>query len=198
MSTMVLHDARLKGGTPVHYDHRVLCNDTHDIDAIVYTVAKRGKPSPLWPLHILCHGYAEQWFHCEDNCLGTKPVSHGGFGLQLGKQGLYLHNVDKTKAWNRRVELIVLFACSPAEDSGKAMYGGVWGDGVEFCRKLFLNTGATVIAARNVQYYHNTSGKPPIDFDDWEGPVYAFDGEDPSGRRLNNPDVYSILGKKKS
>lgn len=198
MSSMVLHDARLKGGTPVYYDHRVRCDGTHDIDAIVYTVAKRGKVQPLWPLHILCHGFGEQWFHCEESCNGAMPVTHGGFGLHLGKQGLNIHNVDKTRAWKGRVELIVLFACSPADDSAKAMYGGVWGDGVAFCRDLHVNTGATVIAARNVQYYYNTSGKPPIDFDDWEGPVYAFDDKDPDGRRLNNPNVYRILRKKKA
>ena len=53
------------------------------------------------------------------------PVAHGGFGLQLGRQGLNLFNVGLTRAWRGLVDLIVLFACAPADT---ASYNrGTWG-----------------------------------------------------------------------
>lgn len=192
MASVVLHDNRLKGITPVHYDRRWLATNKNPIDDIIAWVWYEGRKSPVWPLHILCHGYQSKWFTSSD---GTwKVTAHGGFGLALGKNDLTIHNVHKTKDWKGRVELIVLFACAPADDTLQGKVPGQFGDGRAFCRKLFEYSGATVIAARETQYYYLDNGV--IDFEDREGPVFAFDAKTPNGRQLVHPNVYRLLRKK--
>lgn len=146
MPSVVLHDNRLKGITPVHYDKRWLATNKTSIDDIIALIRHEGHKSPVWPLHILCHGYEIKWFKNHYGVLSN--TAHGGYGLALGKNDLTIHNVHKTKDWKGRVELIVLFACAAADDTAPDKVSGQFADGRAFCRKLFEYSGATVIAAR--------------------------------------------------
>lgn len=188
MATMVVHDRRLKGATPAYYSFVMQVNSKTSINHIVDTVARRARQKRrLTRLHILCHGFEANWNLGAGMCT---PSAHGGFGLQLGQQGLNLFNYGLTSAWNGLVDLIVVFACAPA-DTG-AGNAGTWGDGKRFCGYLALTSGARVIAARDTQYYHHASDGKVIDFGDWEGPVYEFSNANPEGARVLNPGIYRV------
>lgn len=185
MATMVIHDRRLEGGTPLYYSFVLQVGASRPIREIVDVVARRARQRRrLSRLHILCHGFEATWNLSDQMCM---PVAHGGFGLQLGREGLSLLNVDLTRAWSGLIDLIVVFACAPADT---ASYNrGTWGDGRRFVGELALHTGARVIAARDTQYY-NPSGV--IDFGDWEGPVYEFSPDQPEGVRVTDPSRYRV------
>jgi hypothetical protein len=185
MASMVVHDKRLSGQTPLHYSFVFQVDENRPIREIVNVVARRARERRrLRVLHILCHGFEETWNLSQQMCM---PAAHGGFGLQLGAEGLDLFNVGLTRAWSGLIDLIVLFACAPADT---AVYNrGTWGDGRRFVGELALHSGARVIAARDTQYY-NPSGV--IDFGGWEGPVLEFSPANPEGVRVSNPNRYRV------
>jgi hypothetical protein len=184
---MIVHDARLVGKTPLTYRYVMQVNAKTLVDHVVRTVAKNGRQRKLSALHILCHGFEANWDLGAGTCV---PAAHGGFGLQLGKEGLTLYNVSKTAAWDGLIDKIVLFACAPA-DTG-AGNEGTWGDGKRFCGELALWTGAEVVAARDTQYYDThrvaySGGRAvneTIDFGDWEGPVFSYTRDRPAGVQI--------------
>lgn len=186
MASMVIHDRRLNGTTPAYYNFVLQVNQRTDIRHIVEVTARRARQvRRLARLHILCHGFESNWDLGGQLCL---PAAHGGFGLQLGLQGLNLFNYGLAAAWKGLVSEIVVFACAPADTyRGNA---GTWGDGRRFCGYLALTTGARVIAARDTQYYFDTHG--PIDFGDWEGPVYEFSEANPEGATIRDPSRYRV------
>ena len=191
MASMVIHDRRLLGETPAYYNFVMQVNALTQIRHIVDWTARRARQARhLRRLHILCHGFENNWD------LGGRmslPAAHGGFGLQLGLEGLNLFNYGLTSAWRGLIDEIVLFACAPAETySGNA---GTWGDGKRFCGYLALTAGARVIAARDTQYYNYSAGHP-IEFGDWEGPVLEFSEADPEGRRVMDPSRYRVQGSR--
>ncbi|WP_421990860.1 hypothetical protein [Roseococcus sp.] len=186
MASMVIHDRRLSGETPAFYNFVMQVNIRTHIRHITEVVARRARQvRKLNRLHILCHGYENNWDLRGQMSL---PAAHGGFGLQLGAEGLNLFNYGLTSAWKGLVDEIVLFACAPAETYHAN--AGTWGDGKRFCGYLALTSGARVIAARDTQYYNDDSG--PIDFHDWEGPVYQFSDASPEGAIINNPSPYRV------
>lgn len=186
MASMVIHDRRLTGSTPAYYNYVMQVTAQTHIRHILEVTARRARQSrKLARLHILCHGFESNWD------LGGRmslPSAHGGFGLQLGTEGLSLFNYGLTSAWKGLVDEIVLFACAPAD----TYHGntGTWGDGKRFCGYLALTSGARVIAARDTQYYNDDSG--PIDFHDWEGPVYQFSDASPEGSIILDPSPYRV------
>ena len=186
MASMVIHDSRLIGTTPAYYNYVFQVGQRTHIRNIVEVTARRARQSRrLARLHILCHGFENNWNLGAGMCT---PSAHGGFGLQLGTEGLSLFNYGLTAAWNGLVDEIVLFACAPAETYAPNV--GTWGDGSRFCGYLALTTGARVIAGRDTQYYHHTNG--PIDFRDWEGPVFEYSGANPDGQRVADPSRYHV------
>jgi hypothetical protein len=189
MASMVIHDRRLAGATPTFYSFVMQVNANTSINHIVDTVARRARQRRrLARLHILCHGFEANWDLGAGMCT---PTAHGGFGLQLGKQGLNLYNYGLTAAWRGLVDLIVLFACAPA-DTG-AGNRGTWRDGKRFCGYLALTSGARVIAARDTQTYtYWRDNSRPIDFENWEGPVYEFSEANPEGARVLDPSIYPV------
>jgi len=185
MASMVVHDRRLTGGTPL-YDTVVLqVGANRPVREIIDVVARRARERRrLNRLHILCHGFEAMWNFSDQMCM---PVAHGGFGLQLGREGLNLFNVGLTRAWRGLVDLIVLFACAPADT---ASYNrGTWGDGRRFVGELALHSGTRVIAARDTQRYDPNG---VIDFDAWEGPVFEFSPDNPEGVRITDPSRYRV------
>jgi hypothetical protein len=187
MASMVIHDRRLTGATPAYYSFVFQVNAKTGIHHIVDTVARRARQKrKLARLHILCHGFEANW---DLGSQSSMPQAHGGFGLQLGKEGLSLNNYGLAGAWKGLVDLIVLFACAPADTAAGNV--GTWGDGKRFCGYLALTTGARVIAARDTQYY-NASTTSPLNFGNWEGPVYEFSETNPDGVTLVNPNIYKV------
>ncbi|MBS7809791.1 hypothetical protein [Roseococcus pinisoli] len=183
---MVIHDRRLTGSTPAYYNYVMQVNARTDIRHIVEVTARRARQSHrLNRLHILCHGFESNWDLGGQLCM---PAAHGGFGLQLGREGLNLFNYGLVSAWKGLVDEIVVFACAPADTyRGNA---GTWGDGKRFCGYLALTSAARVIAARDTQYYVHGDG--PLDFEDWEGPVYEFSEASPEGALIRDPSRYRV------
>lgn len=187
MASMVIHDRRLTGDTPTWYNYVFQVNQRSHIRNIVEVTARRARQSRrLAKLHILCHGFENNWDLGGRMCT---PTAHGGFGLQLGLEGLSLFNYELTSAWNGLVDEIVLFACAPADTyRGNA---GTWGDGRRFCGYLALTTAARVIAARDTQIYHYGGGGS-IEFGPWEGPVFEYSAGNTDGARINDPSRYRV------
>jgi hypothetical protein len=195
MATMIVHDTRLQGQTPLNYSYVLIINQTKSINHIVSVVANCARRQrKLSLLHIFCHGYEANWNLGEQSCT---PGAAGGFGLQLGTEGLSLTNAARTAMWKGLIERIVLFACAPA-DTAQGNESTV-GDGRRFCGELALWSGAEVIAARETQYYntiraHYRGGRAvnsTIDFGAWEGPVYSFDPD--SGQAMQiMPHAYNM------
>jgi hypothetical protein len=183
-TSMIVHDTRLQGATPLNYNYVLEVNAKIGIDYVVGRVTHFGRIQKLAGLHIFCHGFEADWNLTAQMCM---PTAHGGFGLQLCKEGLTLFNVSKTAAWKGLVQQIVLFACAPA-DTGEGN-AGTYGDGKRFCGELALWSNAEVIAARDTQYYNQSAATysggrsvaNTIDFGAWEGPVCKFTPENPDG-----------------
>jgi hypothetical protein len=189
MPSMIVHDNRLLGKTPARYNYVMQISNKTSLRHIIGTVAHYGRIHRLSPLHILCHGYEANWD------LGSQMSvqdAHGGFGLQLGRDNLTLFNVSQTADWKKLVDLIVIFACAPA-DTGPNN-AGTWGDGRRFMGELALWSGARVIAAKETQYYNDSSGAKTIDFDPWEGPVSEFSPTNPDGQVIVDPSPYRLRG----
>jgi hypothetical protein len=189
MPSMIIHDSRLHGKTPTRYNYVMQIDEHTTLRHIIGTVAHYGHMQKLSPLHILCHGYEANWDLRGQLCM---PTAHGGFGLQLGRDNLSLFNVTQTTAWKGLVDVIVVFACAPA-DTGPGNVG-TYADGKRFMGELALWTGSRVIAARDTQIYNDASGRTTIDFGAWEGPVYEFSSANPDGQVIVDPSRYKVLG----
>src|SRR5215468_8119223 len=84
MATMIVHDTRLKGQTPLNYNYVLVVNQTKSIKHILLTVASFARRHrKLSLLHIFCHGYETNWNLGLQMCT---PGAAGGFGLQLGAE----------------------------------------------------------------------------------------------------------------
>ncbi len=187
MPSMIVHDRRLKGKPPAGYNYVLQVNEHTSIQHIIQTVAHYGKMKKLSPLHILCHGFEADWNLRQRICT---PANHGGFGLLLGTENLTLYNVNKLTAWRGLIDVIVLFACAPA-DTGPGN-AGTRGDGRRLLGEMALWTDARVIGARDTQFYNDATGKKTIDFGAWEGPVYEFSPGQPYGDLVGNPSPYRL------
>ena len=194
MATMIVHDRRLQGATPLNYNYVKVVGPSVSIAELIGSVAHYGASRPLDVLHLFCHGYEA---HVDLGARASVPDAVGGFGLKLCREGLNLTNATLTARWRGRVNRIVVFACAPA-DTGRGNEG-TRGDGRRFCGELALWSGAEVIAAREAQAYdfvpaHYSGGRTvgsTIDFGAWEGPVYSFTPNAPGGTVIN-PAAYNM------
>ena len=194
MATMVVHDRRLLGATPLNYNYVKQVGPETAIASVIGSIAHYGASRPLDTVHILCHGFEA---HADLSQQISTPDAVGGFGLQLCMEGLKLFNASLTARWRGRVNRIVVFACAPA-DTGRGNEG-TRGDGRRLCGELALWSGAEVIAARDTQYYNGVVAHYPggrsvsdtIDFGAWEGPVYSFTPDQPGGTVIN-PASYNM------
>ena len=189
MPSMIIHDNRLKGRTPTRYNYVMQIDQTTTLRHIIGTVAHYGRMRKLTALHILCHGFEANW---DIGAQMSVPAAHGGFGLQLGRNNLTLFNVSQTAAWRNLVDLIVVFACAPA-DTGPGNRG-TYADGKRFMGEFALWSQSRVIAARDTQFYNDASGRTTIDFGAWEGPVYEFSSATPDGQVIVDPSGYKTQG----
>ncbi len=181
---MIWHDRRLQGAPPARAPHIYIVDQNDDLnDSITWIANYAGSKNGLDELSIMCHGYEAIWAAGKSASIAT-PI--GGFGLQLCRQGLNLGNIGKTMAWKRGgplIRRIKIFACSTAQlGPGNA---GVFGDAKRFMGELALHSGAAVIAGRDAQAYVSdvrVNNPVPINFGDWEGPVFLFDPQDGTGK----------------
>jgi hypothetical protein len=177
---MIWHDSRLAGTAPAIAPNIYVVDAKTDLDHAIGWVATYARSQRgLDELIMMCHGFEANW-DLARKMSTAKQV--GGFGLQICRQGLSLGNVDKLRAWNptpgpRLINKVTIYACAPA-DTGPGN-AGTTGDGMRFMGEFAMHSGAFVVAARDTQFYNPESVRPilpvPIDFGDWEGPVYLFD-----------------------
>jgi hypothetical protein len=186
---MIWHDNRLLGTTPPIAPNTYHVDATTDLDHALGWIAFFARSQGgLDELIVMCHGF-ESNFNLSNQTCTTKQV--GGFGLQICKQGINLGNVGKLRAWNPvdasgtatlLIKKVTIYACAAA-DTG-AGNAGTWGDGTRFMGEFAMNSGAFVVAGRDAQVYSYGTGTvnpAPIDFGDWEGPVFLFDPKTGAG-----------------
>ena len=172
---MIVHDKRLAGTPPPIVENTYEVDGNVNIQHCIAWVGQHARDvSGLSELLIMCHGFEADWDLANQMCTG-RPV--GGFGLQLCREGLSLSNVILSRSWNNGrplINRITVYACAPAATGpGNA---GTMGDGRRLMGELAMWSGAEVIAARDTQIYtFGGSANAPIDFGQWEGPVYRFD-----------------------
>lgn len=190
-SSMLIHDTRLEGNAPRGMaDNNYVVNGDVAIGHAVGWIAEYARRSgSLTDLYVMCHGFEGHWDYGNQ---ATRPEEHGGFGLQLCKEGLSLYNATITAAWKDLIRKITIFSCATADTAPYNV--GTGADGMRFCGEIALWTGGEVVAAVQTQSYQrertvwewlsrsNRSGT--INFGDWEGPVYSFTPENPHGRRI--------------
>jgi hypothetical protein len=176
---MIWHDTRLEGTAPPLAPNKHVVDDTSDLDGSINWIATYARSQGgLDELMIFCEGSYGNAGAAHGT---TSPATNivGGFGLRLCKQKLHLGNVSKLRAWNpggaRLIQRVTIYACGAAmTESGNE---GTWGDGRRFMGEFAIHSGAYVVAAKELQTYEYATGwfSSPIDFGEWEGPVYLFD-----------------------
>jgi hypothetical protein len=180
-SSMLVHDTRLSGTAPTIAPNTYRVNGSTSLkDALSWIATYARKSGGLDQLSIMCHGY-EGGVH--DGRVGVSTMDLG-FGLQFCREGLTLGNVDLAGRLDGLVEIIILYACGPANT--RAGFEGTSADGREFCRELAGWTGAEVLAAIETQYYlkeprsglikrlFRIGADDTINFGNWEGQLYRF------------------------
>jgi hypothetical protein len=176
---MVWHDRRLAGSPPAIAPNIYGVDRTTDLDHAIGWIAHYARSrGGLDELIVMCHGFEANW-NLGRQMSTTQRV--GGFGLQICRQGIDLRNVSKLRAWkpndSQLIARVTIYACGTA-DTGPGNEG-TWGDGRRFMGELAIHSGAYVVAGRDPQVYNPESVRPinplPIDFGEWEGPVFLFD-----------------------
>jgi hypothetical protein len=162
---VIVHDTRLAGDSPKGDMTLIRVNQKTPLSALVHTL----KNVSLWNggevrLRILCHGYED-------------PHGHGGYGLQLCREGLKLGTVNQLQPLNGDLGYYIkIYACAAADVApGHAKKVG---DGRMLCSRIASITGTGVFAADATQYYSNSTLfgliSKPIDFGAWEGNLLEF------------------------
>lgn len=175
---MIWHDTRLPGPTPKLTFNKHIVDENSDLDGSIHWIAAYARSQGgLDELLIFCEGiYA---LAGAVRGMSTSTEEQHGFGLKLCKQKLHLGNVGKLTAWSpqsgRLIARVTVYACAPAmTEPGNE---GTWGDGMRFMGEFALHSGAYVVAAQEPQTFNVGSFlfPGPIDFGEWEGPVFLFD-----------------------
>ncbi len=149
---MLVHDKRLVGTAPA------IANNIYDVDGSVpvghilgWTNVVATGAGGLRRLIFMCHGY-------------VGDTHRGGWGLQLGREGIDWGSVPLFVQLRGKVRVIVLYACKPLDIDAPHGYSGtmLW-------RRIANTANCFVVGSNSDQVY--TYGKSPINFGDWEGRV---------------------------
>jgi hypothetical protein len=163
---MLLHDVRLAGNAPEIADNQWDVSASVPMKQIVgwTQVVARGSGG-IRRLIIMAHGYED-------------AGHRGGYGIQLGSDGLTLSTVNLFSALRGLVTSIILYSCAVADTApGTRMRAG---DGNLLISRLAARSRAYVVASNATQYYSIGNQTQPLDFGSWEGDVYLYG---PNGQR---------------
>jgi hypothetical protein len=166
MIDMLIHDTRLLGNAPKVAENQWPVSASDRMSHVAGWTGEVAKGAGgLRKLIIMAHGYA--------------TGGHGGYGIQLGQEGLTLQTVDLFAALKGKIKSIILYSCAAADTApGKRMTGG---DGNLLVSRLAARTAACVVASSAFQVYtYGGSKNQPINFGAWEGDVYLYG---PNGNR---------------
>jgi hypothetical protein len=162
---VIIHDTRLAGDSPSGNITLIRVNGTTPLSEMVQRLKNVAfQFGGEVRVRILCHGY-------EDS------AGHGGYGLQLCREGLLLSSVNQLAPLNGDLGYYIkIYSCATA-DVAPGHAGGI-GDGRMLCSRIARITGTGVFAADATQYYSNSTlfgliGRP-IDFGGWEGNLLEF------------------------
>jgi hypothetical protein len=170
-SNMVLHDKRLKGNGNSSFASNIFDVDETMSLADIFSWIQTYSASigGLSQLFIMCHGYAGE------NPYSMLCADVGGFGLQLGTEGLKLTTVNFASSLYNCADMIVIYSCAAADDSMASIDPNA--DGKNLLGQLATYANCPVIAADRIQYYNIINpgaGGGQIDFGAWEGNVFQF------------------------
>jgi hypothetical protein len=165
---IIVHDKRLLGVSPKTTGSRVVLDidENTSLDAVLTLLSFFSSNNKGYgKIMVMAHGFEDA------------KNKRGGLGMQLGKENLGVHNVQKWNTLKGKVKEIILYSCAVADVQIGKSNEAVEGNGVYFCSQLAFYSGATVTASMNTQYYDNGEGiiwDSEIDFGDWEGIVLVF------------------------
>jgi len=165
---MLIHDTRLTGKPPAIAANTYTVDPTVEVSHILgWTAAVATGSGGLRRLLIMCHGIVSGDSH------------RGGWGLQLGKQGINYETAPSFMALRDKVRVIVVYACKAVDID--APHGQ---SGMILWRQIAHYANCFIVAGDSDQVY--TYGSSPIDFGKWEGTVYLIA---PNGnRQVIDPD----------
>ena len=161
MIDMLIHDKRLIGSSPA------IAQNIYEVDSTVpvahilgwtNTVA-RGTPGGLRRLIIMCHGVVSADSH------------RGGYGLQLGSEGITWETHHFFAQLRDAVKVIVLYACKPVDRDAPRVQSGMM-----LFQQIAHMANCYVVGSDSDQVYTygTTPGSAPIDFGKWEGRVFLI------------------------
>lgn len=182
--------------------------ENYAINDVVAKIHGMAKEKPINRLTLICHGigmmvYGDMYTKTGKTVVlpgitSSDPSAsvckiYGGYGLELGKEGLSLENVDNFRGLKGSFSctgVFVICGCAAADTgptytdpSGRTLTG----DGPKLMRALAAATGASVIAAVRLQtavqnWYARTADRAAF-----VGPTYLFT---PDGRQTLNAASY--------
>lgn len=176
---MIWHDTRLAGRAPEIAPNTYTVDGSVDLSHALGWIAHYARSQGgLDELLVMCHGIVG---HFSIGQQMSTAQAHGGFGLSICREGISLNNVGLLRVWNPSpggplIRRITIYACGTAE-TGPGNEG-TRADGARFMGEFAIHSGAYVVAGRDTQRYNPESVRPtnplPIDFGEWEGPVFLF------------------------
>jgi hypothetical protein len=172
----IIHDNRLLGrapGSEQGYRLYRVNRNVSLVSAFRHIANDSRSHGGIQELLVMCHGYES---HENEEMQMSTIQARGGYGLQLGTEGLSRSNVWLMASLKDKVQKIIIYSCATADIAAGGQ--GSYHDGREFCREIALVTNAEVIASSAIQMYNPNIGVGRIDFSSWEGSVYNFS---PSG-----------------
>jgi len=157
--------------------------------------------NPIGKLTLVCHGFGimahGDMYRSQSLSLpagGSKLVCrvYGGYGLELGGEGLDLRNVNDFAALKGSFSssgIIVVYGCAAADTGPTYNEGGrtFTGDGPALMKALAAATGASVVAAVQLQTVVQNWYLGTVDRGPFLGATYLFT---PDGRQTRNLASY--------
>ena len=168
---MLIHDKRLIGSPGAIAENQYSVDGSVPMNHILgWTAAVANRAGGLRRLYIMCHGFVAADSH------------RGGWGLQLGKEGLDYSTAPLFMSLRNKVRVIVVYACKAVDID--APHGQ---SGMILWRQIASYANCNVVASDSDQVYNFSP--IPIDFGKWEGRVYLIA---PNGNRQEIDPDFSL------
>lgn len=178
-----------------------LVPDSFSIKDIAAKIRTLAGANPIGRLTLVCHGFGMM---AHGDMHGSQRLSlppgasklvcriYGGYGLELGKEGLDLRNVSDFAALKGSFSasgMIVVYGCAAADSGPTYSDGGrtFTGDGPALRKALSSATGASVVAAVQLQTVVQNWYLGTVDRGPFLGATYLFT---PDGSQTRNLASY--------